>query len=116
VKRILTSATLAAVALGLLSCSRSPDAAAAPPPSKPVTHTIVVEAMTFKPDTLAVKPGDTVIWVNKDLFPHTATSEGLFDSQSIDAGKSWEFKPSTKGEFAYVCTFHPTMTARLRVE
>jgi plastocyanin len=56
------------------------------------------------------------VWVNKDLVPHTATSKaGEFDSQVIPAGKSWRFTTRKKGEFAYVCTFHPTMTATLQV-
>ena len=54
--------------------------------------------------------------VNKDLVPHTATSKaGGFDSQVIQADKSWRFTVRKKGDFAYVCTFHPTMKATLRV-
>jgi len=112
----LTAAALAAAALGLVSCGRSQEAAAAPPPPAPVVHTVTVEGMKFQPENLTVKPGDTVVWVNKDLFPHTATAEGQFDSKNIDADKSWEFKPAAKGEFAYVCTYHPTMKGTLRVE
>ena len=67
--------------------------------------------------SLTVARGDTVVWVNKDLVPHTATSKtGAFDSQTIQAGKSWKFTVRKKGDFAYVCTFHPTMTATLRVK
>jgi len=51
------------------------------------------------------------------MFPHTATSEGgRFDSQSIQAEKSWTFTAGKKGEFAYTCTFHPTMKAVLYVK
>ena len=84
---------------------------------KPKTHTVTMENMRFQPQSLTVAPGDTVVWVNKDLVPHTATSKaGGFDSQIIPAEKSWRFTARKKGEFAYVCTFHPTMTAMLRVE
>jgi plastocyanin len=103
------------VALGSLLWMTGPGAAAGA--SKPVTHTVVMEATAFTPVTLTVAPGDTVIWVNKDPFPHTATSKpGKFDSGSVDAGKSWKFKARTKGEFDYVCTFHPTMKGTLRVK
>jgi len=115
-KSTLTAAPLAAAVLGLVSCSRSPEAAAAPPPPAPVVHTITVEGMKFQPESLTVKHGDTVLWVNRDLFPHTATAEGRFDSKNIGADRSWEFKPAAKGEFAYVCTYHPTMKGTLRVE
>ena len=81
------------------------------------THTVTIEGMRFQPEVLTVAPGDTVVWVNKDLVPHTATSkEGGFDSKDFQADKSWRYTIQTTGEFAYICTFHPTMKASLRVE
>ena len=84
--------------------------------AKPKTHTVTMENMRFQPETLTVARGDTIVWINKDLVPHTATSKtGGFDSQLVQAEKSWRFTARKKGEFAYICTFHPTMTAMLRV-
>lgn len=85
--------------------------------SKPRTHTVVVEGMKFEPETLTVKAGDTIVWVNKDLFPHSATaSNSTFDSQVIAAGASWRYTPKKKGEVAYTCIFHPTMKAHIVVK
>jgi plastocyanin len=82
----------------------------------PVTHTVVIEALTFTPAVLTVKPGDSVEWVNKDPFPHTATSQpGAFASKVIAAGQSWKHTMTAKGEFSYVCTLHPTMKGTLLV-
>ncbi len=82
----------------------------------PTTHPVTIDGSRFQPSTLAVKAGDTVVWVNKDPFPHTSTSKvGGFDSQTIAAGKSWTLMPAKKGTFAYTCTFHPTMKGTLRV-
>ena len=39
------------------------------------THTVTVDGMRFQPDDLTVASGDTIVWVNKDLVAHTATSE-----------------------------------------
>ena len=84
---------------------------------QPKTHTVTMASMRFQPRTLTVTRGDTVVWVNKDLVPHTATSKaGGFDSQVIKAEQSWSFTVRKKGDFAYLCTFHPTMTAMLRVQ
>ena len=84
---------------------------------KPKTHTVTIEGMRFLPEVLTVAPGDTVVWVNKDLVPHTATSTaGGFDSKDIQADKSWRYTIKTTGDFAYICTFHPTMKAMLRVK
>jgi plastocyanin len=83
----------------------------------PKTHTVTIEGMRFQPDVLTVAPGDTIVWVNKDLVPHTATSKaGGFDSKEIQADQSWRFTIRTTGDFAYLCAFHPMMTATLRVK
>ena len=83
---------------------------------KPVTHTVVIEAMKYAPDTLTVKRGDIVVWINKDSFPHTVTANGVFDSHDIAASRSWKYTARTPGEFAYTCKLHPTMKGALTVE
>jgi plastocyanin len=72
--------------------------------------------VAYQPDALTVKRGDTVVWVNKDPFPHTVTAKGIFDSRDIAAGKSWTYTASKPGEYAYICTLHPNMKATLKVE
>jgi plastocyanin len=83
---------------------------------KPATHTIIIEGVKYVPEALTVKRGDTVVWINKDPFPHTVTAKGSFDSRDIGAGKSWRWTPRKAGEYAYICTLHPNMTAALKVE
>jgi plastocyanin len=80
------------------------------------THEVVIQGLVFVPETLTVRPGDIVVWVNKDPFPHTATAAGAFDSGSIAAGKSWRFTAKKSGTYPYLCTLHRTMKATLRVE
>ena len=82
---------------------------------KPVTHTIVMEGTSFTPAALTITAGDSVRWLNKDFFPHTATAKDRFDSGIILAGQAWTHTPEKKGEVPYVCTLHPTMTGTLRV-
>ena len=80
------------------------------------THTVTMAGMQFTPASLSVTRGDTVIWVNKDLVPHTATAtNGAFDSGTIPANGTWRHKVSRTGDLQYVCAFHPTMTGALRV-
>jgi plastocyanin len=101
--------------LCLLSTGTGPAAAQAE--ARPVTHKVAIDATSFQPAAITVRAGDTIVWHNKDPFPHTVTSEaGGFDSRTIEAGGSWSYKASKKGEFPYICTFHPTMTGTLRVE
>ena len=107
-------AAILAIAAAVIVCVIGP---AADERSKPKTHTVTMENMRFQPERLTVARGDTIVWVNKDLVPHTATSTaGRFDSQVIQPEKSWRFTVRKKGNFPYVCTLHPTMTAMLRVK
>src|SRR5215207_6346775 len=83
--------------------------------SNAATHTIVVDGMRFTPASLTVKRGDTIVWRNDDLVPHTATARGVFDSATVGAGKTWRYKATAAGEHAYICTLHPTMKGVLVV-
>ncbi len=81
------------------------------------THTVIIEGMKFIPEAVTVKTNDTVIWVNKDFFPHTATTEKKeFDSGEIKAGASWKHVVKSKGYFTYVCSLHQTMKGSLTVK
>lgn len=109
--------TALAVALGVLLCTSGAAAARRlEAPSAPKTHTVKIDASRFEPATLTVAPGDTVVWVNTDILPHTATSTiGAFDSKDIKPGKSWKYVVPKKGLFDYACTYHAVMKGTLRV-
>jgi plastocyanin len=82
-----------------------------------VTHTITIDASRFEPALLTVTAGDTVVWINNDIIPHTANSQaGGFDSGALALGQSWTYRPKQTGEWAYVCAFHPAMKATLVVK
>jgi len=82
------------------------------------THTVVIESMKFTPMEVHINPGDSVIFQNKDLVPHTATAKEpkAFDSGLIKAGESWTVQfvghPQT---IRYACVYHPTMEGRVVV-
>jgi plastocyanin len=83
----------------------------------PRVHTVLIEGMRFQPEGLTVAAGDTVVWLNRDMVPHTATSPaGRFDSGELAPGKSWTYTVRATGEFTYICTYHPLMKAILRVK
>ena len=92
-------------------------AARAPSKAKPATHTVEIDATSFTPARLIVHVGDTVVWVNKDPIPHTATAKGGgFDSKALAAGASFRVTVKAKGATDYACLFHPTMTGRIDTE
>jgi plastocyanin len=114
-------ASLAALGLAV-TITAAGAAGAAPeqkpkPKPKPATHTVTMSSTSFAPADLTVKAGDTVVWMNKDFFPHTATSKsGGFDSSDIVSGKSWKYVAKKKGDFPYICSIHPTMKGTLHVK
>jgi plastocyanin len=113
-----TAAIRPLVATALLSCLSLLQAGiGAGALAASATHTVVIADMKFVPETLTVNPGDTVVWVNKDFFPHTATArDRSFDSGEIAANGSWKYVAARKGTFSYICTLHPTMKAILIVK
>jgi plastocyanin len=99
----------------VVACCVAPGAAQRAP--KPVVHRIVIDATSFSESNLTIRAGDTVEWLNKDVIPHTATATGKggFDSGVIPAGQAWRHTFDKAGRLPYVCSFHPTMKATLRV-
>ena len=84
--------------------------------AKARTHTVVLRGMNYLPATLTVKAGDTVVWKNEDIVPHTATARNKsFDSGSIEPGGSWSYVANRKGTYFYYCAFHPNTKGKLIV-
>ena len=81
---------------------------------KPTTHTIVIADFVFTPETLTVRPGDRIRWINRDIVPHTATAlDESWDTGEIGAGKSTEFTVTAGMMETYFCRFHASMKASL---
>jgi len=83
---------------------------------KPRTHTVALRGMKNVPATLVVNAGDTVVWKNEDVAPHTATDRAKsFDSGNIEPGGSWSYVARSKGTYSYYCAYHPNTKGRLVV-
>lgn len=98
-----------------ISCTASVAQAQSKPKAAKKTVVVNIKNYEFSPATITVNVGDTVVWKNGDITPHTATGKGI-NSGSIAAGGSWSFTAKKKGSFAYICTFHPTMKGKLIVK
>ena len=85
--------------------------------AKAATHKVTIEGTRFDTADLTVNAGDSIVWENKDPYPHTATSKtGGFDSKDIASEKSWKYVAKKKGDFPYVCTIHPSMKGTIHVK
>jgi plastocyanin len=75
---------------------------------------IEIRDMAFHPAEAQVNVGDTVIWINRDFVPHTATATGgVWSSPTLGQEESWYWVADGTGRGNYVCDFHPTMEGRL---
>jgi plastocyanin len=110
--------TLAAVAplLVLTALATFAGFAASQKAAHPKTHIVRIQGMKFIPANLEVAVGDSVVWKNEDIVPHTATSDRKgFDSGEIGAGMSWKYVARKKGSYPYTCAYHPNMKGELTV-
>jgi amicyanin len=86
----------------------------------PVAATAVkIQNFAFSPATIKVKVGDTVTWTNEDSVAHTVTADdtsvGGPKSELFGQGKSYSFKFTKAGTYAYHCTPHPQMKGTVEV-
>lgn len=83
----------------------------------PRRHVVEIRALAFHPPALTVSLGDTVVWINRDIFPHTATATGAgaWDTGTLAAGASGPLVVRAKGVAPYLCTLHPSMRGTLEV-
>lgn len=79
------------------------------------THTIIIDKMKFGPSPAGVRVGDTVAWVNRDLFRHSATARNRAFDVDLPPGATGTAVMRTAGTFAYACRFHSAMTAQIVV-
>jgi len=77
---------------------------------------VKIDNFTFAPQTITVKAGTTVTWVNEDDIPHTVVSTGHFRSKPLDTGDKFTFTFTSAGSFVYFCSLHPHMQASITVE
>jgi plastocyanin len=72
--------------------------------------------LEIKPAEAAARAGDTIEWINKDVFAHTATARnGDFDV-TLPPNQTVSFVLKKAGAVGYYCRFHPNMKALLKIE
>jgi plastocyanin len=75
-----------------------------------------IDEFAFKPDTITVPVGTTVVWENKDDIPHTVVAvDRTFRSPALDTDDKFRFTFNKEGTFEYFCSLHPNMTAKVVV-
>ena len=77
----------------------------------------------YDPEVINISAGTTIVWDNIDNTMHTATSgnpddgsDGVFDSEILSAGDTYEFTFTDTGSYDYYCILHPWMIGTVNVE
>jgi plastocyanin len=82
----------------------------------PVTHVVAMRNLGFVPAHIDAHVGDTIVWKNEDIFVHTATDAGVFDTGDIAGGSSGQWVVDEEGTLEYLCTYHTTMRGTITVD
>src|SRR5437879_7896170 len=79
---------------------------------------IAIKDFAFNPQTLTVKSGEKVTWINRDEEPHTIVSvEKQFKkSTALDTDQEFTITVGAPGTYDYFCSVHPKMTGTIVVE
>jgi plastocyanin len=79
---------------------------------------IEIKDFAFNPQTLTVKSGEKVTWINRDEEPHTVVSvdKQFKKSTAIDTDQEFTIIAGAPGTYTYFCSVHPKMTGTIVVE
>jgi len=77
------------------------------------TIQITMENLAILPAEASAKIGDTIEWINKDIFAHTATARDGDWDVTMPPKKTVTSVLNKAGTVEYYCRFHPNMKATL---
>lgn len=77
---------------------------------------VTIRKFTFEPMSLVIRRGQRVRWTNKDIAPHTATSEdNAWDTGTLEKDDALSASFPEVGVFRYYCVYHPHMRGQITV-
>lgn len=84
-------------------------AAAVPAAAAPTVHEVVIDRMKFGPLPANLRVGDVILWINRDMFRHSATARDRSFDIDLPAKASGRTVVRRKGAIPFVCRYHPGM-------
>ena len=79
------------------------------------TIQISMENLVISPAEVSAKVGDTIEWINKDIFAHTATARNGDWDVTMPPKKTVSSVLKKAGTIDYYCRFHPNMKATITI-
>jgi len=84
-------------------------------PAQAATIQITMENLVIAPAEVSAKVGDTIEWINKDVFVHTATARNGDFEVTMPPKKTVTSVLKKAGSIEYYCRYHPNMKATLTI-
>ena len=78
---------------------------------------IEIKDFAFNPQTITVKSGEKITWINRDEEPHTVVSvqKQFKKSTALDTDQQFTITAGAPGTYTYFCSVHPKMTGTIVV-
>lgn len=86
---------------------------------------VEIRGFEYRPGVLRVSSGDTIVWTNGDVVPHSVTADSAdeadladgtaLDSPDLAAKARYVWVAGAAGTVTYHCEVHPGMTGRVVV-
>ncbi len=77
------------------------------------TANVSIVDFAFSPQNITINVGDTVVWTNNGVAPHTSTSgtncptgDGIWNSGTLSSGQAFQFTFTQPGTYNYFCAIH----------
>lgn len=102
----------------------TPTSTPTPVPATQSANVVIVQMLEsppghyfFKPDTLTITAGTTVVWIDNSDAAHTVTSDtsAFNTTNNVTEGKTFGLVFNTPGTYHYHCNIHPNMKAVITV-
>ena len=111
-----------ALILGVIAisgCMQSPqkNPQNATTPQNASQSTVIIQNFAFNPNTITIKAGTNVTWINQDSAIHDVSSDsGAFASSDLSKGEKYTHNFTKPGEYPYHCNEHPYMKGKIIVQ
>lgn len=78
----------------------------------PTHHEVIVSGMRYVPSNVTVAIGDTVTWINQDIYVHNIVQvDSLWYSPLLNPGDRWQHIVKSADE--YFCSLHVVMKGNI---
>jgi plastocyanin len=80
---------------------------------QPRTFVITISRMHYLALPQGLKVGDTIVWANRDIVPHTATARDHSFDVTLQPNQAKRIVIRHAGNIAFYCRYHPAMQGTL---